>query len=100
MVFTNSIVGIAKILGEPKQKILDDNISLTKYIAQLEQFNDGFVTNLIFWNDIVYDTIEQYQLEDYIFIEGQISLPENNTDIDTNEFKKVDLTISKAYLLY
>ena len=97
MVSTNSIVGIAKILEEPKFEILDDNIYLTTCIAQFEQFNK---INLNFWGNLACDIMEQYQIDDYILIEGYISLQESEISVDSIISKKVVLTVLEIYLIY
>jgi hypothetical protein len=97
MVSTNYIVGIAKILKEPQFKILNDNIYSTTCIGQLGHFND---INLSFWGNTAQDVIEQYKINDYILIEGYISLKETRIAIDSLESKKVLLTVLKTDLIY
>jgi len=97
MVSKNYISGIVRISEEPECLILDDNIYFTTCIAESEQLDS---IHLNFWGDLAYYVFESYQTDDYILIEGYISLNENEMPIDTIESKEFILTVLETYLIY
>ena len=97
MVLTNYIIGIAKIIEEPEFKILDDDIYLTTCIVVLEESDN---INLNFWGDLAYYVLEQYQVDDYILIEGYISSQESEISIDLIVSKQIIFTVLEVYLIY
>ena len=97
MVSTNYIIGIAKVLEEPEFKILDDDIYLTTVIVELEEY-DNISLNL--WGNLAIEVLEQFQIDDFILIEGYISLQEIEISIDYSISEKVILTVLEIYLIY
>ena len=97
MVSTSYIIGIAKIVDEPKFEILDNNTYFTTCKAELEQSKN---ISLNFWGNLAHDIIEDCQIDDYILVEGHISLQENEIPIDSILSKKVILTVLKVHLIY
>ena len=97
MVSTNYIIGIAKVLEEPEFKILDDDIYLTTVIVELEEYDN---ISLNFWGNLAIEVLEQFQIDDFILIEGYISLQEIEISIDYSISEKVILTVLEIYLIY
>ena len=52
---TNYIGGVIKILETPRQKMLKNQILLTKLRAQLPQLRTTRLITLIFWGNLAHD---------------------------------------------
>ncbi len=95
---TNYIGGIVKILEIPKQKFLDDNILVVTCRAQLSQVRQTQIVNLVFWGNLAYDVTNYYQVNDYILIEGYLSLRSSSKlELNIQTFKRLEITILKVY---
>jgi len=100
MTDTNYIGGIVKIIETPKQKVISDNTISTKFRAQLPQFRNTTLVTLVFWGNLARDVKAYYKVNDYILIEGYISLRNNDqqsTNLITKTSKKVEITVLKVY---
>ena len=95
----NYIAGIIKILESPKQqKVKKQNILATKFRAQLPQLRGTRIIDLSFWGNLAKDVLTYYKVNDYLMIEGYISLrEENNLSSQKRKSKKVEITVLKAY---
>ena len=95
---TNYISGIIKILESPKQKILKNNILVTTFRAQIPQFRNTRIVKLSFWGNLARDVITYYKVNDYLIIEGYLSLrnPENSQSM-ISKSKKIEITVLKVY---
>ena len=71
---TNYISSIVKILEAPKQKILSNNILMTKFRAQLPQVRNTTLVHLVFWGNLGRDVTTYYKINDYILVEGYVSV--------------------------
>ena len=93
MTDTNYIGCIVKILETPKQKIVKNNIVTTKFRVQLPQIRNQTTTiaKLTFWGNLARDVLEYYKVNDYIIIEGYLSLSKKKKS------KKVEITVLKVY---
>ena len=95
---TNYIGGVIKILETPKQKILKNNLLITTCRAQLPQFRNTRVITLIFWGNLARDVSTYYKINDYLIIEGYISLHDKeNSQLTKYKSKRVQITVSKIY---
>jgi hypothetical protein len=95
---TNYIGGVIKILESPKQKILKNNILLTKFRAQIPQSRNSRIVTVTFWGNLARDVITYYKLNDYLIIEGYISVRDKkNSNLLTLKSKKVEITVLKVY---
>ena len=95
---TNYISSIVKIL-EPSNKILFNNtVLVTKFRVQFPQIQNSRIVNLIFWGNLADDVSNYYQVNDYIIIEGYLSL---NTKYFLNRgkrnSKRFEITVLKIY---
>ena len=97
---TNLIGGVVKILETPKQKILDKNIPVTQFRVQFPQARNTAIVYLTFWGNLARDVVHYYKINDYILIEGYISLKDkkNSTKI-ISKSKQVEITVLKVYPL-
>ena len=98
MTDTNYISSIVKIL-EPSTQILFNNTTLgTKFRVQLPQIQNSQIVNLIFWKDLANDVNKFYQTNDYIIIEGYLSLNTKHfLNKGTQNSKKFEITVLKIY---
>ncbi len=96
---TNSIGGVVKILEVPNQKTLNNNISVTQFRAQFPQARQNCIIYLKFWGNLAQDVATYYKINDYILIEGYLSLKNQTSLIDSNgrNMKKLEITVLKVY---
>jgi single-stranded DNA-binding protein len=95
---TNLVSGMVKILETPKQKIFNSDIPVTQFRVQFPQFRSSYVVHLTFWGNLARDVVNYYKINDYILIEGYISLrnkPISNGMVPKS--KKVEITVLKIY---
>ena len=98
MVDTNYISSIVKILEPPNKIIFNNTILVTKFRAQFPQIENSRIVNLIFWGNLATDISNYYQINDYIMIEGYLSL--NIKYLLNNRkqsSKKFEITVLKIY---
>ena len=93
--------GIVKILENPRQKILKNKIITTQcraLIPQSRKNKSPKIISLSFWGTLARDITNYYKIDDYILIEGYVSI-KNNKSKDSNilNSKKVLITILKFY---
>lgn len=93
MTDTNYIGCIVKILEIPRQTLVQKNIVTTKFRVQLPQIRNQSTTiaKLTFWGNLARDVLEYYKVNDYIIIEGYLSIAKRKKS------KKVEITVLKAY---
>ena len=98
MVGTSYISSIVKILETPNKKSFNNTISVTRFRAQLPQKLNTRIVNLIFWGNLARTVGNYYQMNDYIMIEGYLSL-NNKHLLETVKpnSKKVEITVLKVY---
>jgi len=97
---TNLVVGIARILENPKEKILHSNIRVTQFRVQFPQVRKNHVIHLTVWGNLALDIGGYYKVNDYILIEGYISLREKQASNGViPRSKKVEITVLKVYPL-
>ena len=95
---TNYIGGVVKILETPKQKMLKNNILLTKFRAQIPQLRDTRLVTLTFWGNLARDITTYYKRNDYLIIEGYLSLRnKQSSNLMTQKSKKIEITVLKVY---
>ena len=95
---TNYISTIVKILESPKQKVVNENILFAKFRAQLASTRKTKIVYLIFWGNLARDISSYYNLNDYILIEGYVSL-RNTSNLESKKqvSKKVYINVLKIY---
>jgi len=95
---------IVKILKKPKQSFLKNNIVVTKILVKfvsprIKTFNTKDTFQISIWENLSYETIKYYQPNDYIVIEGYISL--RTTFITSSKIsktdKQVEISVFKHY---
>lgn len=98
MVNINYISSIVKVLETPSEKLINNTLSVTRFRAQLPETKNTHIVNLICWGNLAKNVVNYYQANDYILIEGYLSL--DNTHLltaDNKNSKKVELTALKVY---
>ena len=92
------ISSMVKILETPNQKYFNNTILVTRFRAQLPQIKNVGIVNLVFWGNLAKTVANYYQVNDYIIIEGYISLNNKNllNPVKSNS-KKVEITVLKVY---
>lgn len=97
---------IVKIAGKPKRKYFYNNIIVTKmfvkYIpSRTRVLNTKDIFQISVWNKINFDTTKYYQLNDYILIEGYISLrPSKQYQKHLKKDKQIDISVTKHNLFF
>lgn len=94
----NYIGVIVKILESPKNKLIKNKISITKFRAQLPQVRQTRVIDIIVWGNLANDIEKYYSINDYILVEGYVSLRKLSTPkSDRKILKRARFTVLKAY---
>ena len=100
MADTNYVGSIVKILENPIQKNFNNNVSVTEFRVQLPQIRNTRIINLVLWGKLARDVGSYYQINDYIMIEGYLSLRNKakvNINLTKQNSKKVQITVLKVY---
>jgi hypothetical protein len=100
MADTNYLGSVVKILEKPIQTIVNDKVLKTECRAQLAQVRNTRIVNLVFWGNLARDTVNSYQVNDYIMIEGYVSLRDmKSKKLMKRNLKKVEIVILKSFHL-
>ena len=99
---TNYIGGLVKVLETPKQNIINQNILVTCLRVQFPQVRKNCVVNLIvnlkIWGNLARDVATYYKINDYILIEGYLSLSDKPIfNVSNQKLKKIEITVFKIY---
>jgi hypothetical protein len=97
----NYISLIVKLIGKPKQSFFDDNSSVTEVMAkfsQVQKNREDIIVKLCIWGNLAYDIVQYYQTNDYLIVEGYISLSENDLEFSAllND-KHLEISVFKIY---
>jgi len=94
----NYFSGIVKILENPIKIFLNNKISITKFRVEIPQKRKNKILTLIFWGTLVDEVKLYYQVNDYILIEGFISIQKKkNQKLRTKNSKQIIVTVAKVY---
>ena len=92
-----------KIIRNCGQSFFTDGTSLTELIVQLPQVrknNIKIILQLSVWGNLSYDVARYYQADDYVIIEGYVSIRDINIDQTINLIdKQVEISVFKVYPL-
>ena len=93
---------LIKIIRKPQQSFFVNEISVTEVIGKLYQIKNQkkseITLHLSLWGNLAYDTIKYYQINDYVIVEGYLSL--RNSTYDNYKIpieKQVELSGFKIY---
>ena len=92
-----------KVIKNSGQSFFADGTSLTELTVQLPQVrknNIKVILHVSVWGKLSYDVAKYYQPDDYIIIEGYISIRNLNTDRVINlSDKQIEISVFKLYPL-
>ena len=92
---TNYFSGTVKLLDNPIQKLTRQKILTTQIWVELPQFRQNRRILLNFWGNLGDEVKKFYQINDYIFIEGYISIRKTNLKLN-----KIVITGLKVYPIF
>jgi hypothetical protein len=95
MNYTNFII---KIIAKPTQSFFDNEISVTELIGKFYQYRNNKYTicKVSIWGPLSHDINQYYQINDYVFVEGYISIRESIFE-DLNIKTVIEISAFKAY---
>ena len=100
----NYVTFTVKVIKNSGQSFFSDGTSLTELTVQLPQVrknNSKIILQLSIWGKLSYDVVKYYQPDDYIIIEGYISIRNINSDrIVTSSNKQIEISVFKLYPLF
>ena len=101
MVGTNYIACVVKILETPKQKVVKvkKETLMTKVrvlLPQKQKKRTTAIARLTFWGKLASNVLESYQVNDYILIEGYLSILKQKN----KKSKKIAITVLKVYPVF
>jgi single-stranded DNA-binding protein len=100
MADTNYLGSIVKILEKPIQTIVNDKVLKTECRAQLAQVRNTRIINLVFWGNLANDSVNSYQVNDYIMIEGYVSIREmKSKKLLKRNLKRIEIAVLKSFPL-
>ena len=99
----NYVIFAVKVIKNSGQSFFADGTSLTELIVQLPQVrknNIKIIIKVSIWGKLSYDVAKYYQPDDYIIIEGYISIRNSNMDQTISLIdKQVEIAVFKVYPL-
>jgi single-stranded DNA-binding protein len=99
----NYVIFAVKVIKNSGQSFFADGTALTELIVQLPQVrknNIKIIIKVSIWGKLSYDVAKYYQPDDYIIIEGYISIRNINTERIVNLLdKQVEISVFKLYPL-
>jgi single-stranded DNA-binding protein len=94
----NCIGAVVKILEKPEPKFIKSNILFIKFRVQLPQVRKRRVITLVIWGKLARSVLNYYKINDYILIEGYVSLQARmSSNKKKKPLKKVIVTALKVY---
>ena len=94
----NYFSGIVKILENPKQTFVNSKVPVTRIRVELPQRRNNRLAYLVFWGNLANDAKNLYKMNDYILVEGYVSIRnKENTNPNTKSLKKLTITVLKVY---
>ena len=99
----NYVIFTVKVIRNSGQSFFSDGTSLTELTVQLPQIrknNSKIILQVSIWGKLSYDVAKYYQPDDYIIIEGYISIRNINTNRAINSLnKQIEISVFKLYPL-
>ena len=95
---------IVKVLKEPEQSFLQNNIVVTKMLVKfvsprMKTLNTKDTFQISIWENLFSETIKYFQPNDYIVIEGYVSLRPNISPLNKifKADRQVEISVFKHY---
>jgi len=100
----NYVIFVVKVVKNLGQSFFADGTALTELIVQSSQVrknNVKVIFKVSIWGKLSYDFAKYYQTDDYIIIEGYISIRNLNIDYGSSLLnKQVEISVFKLYPLF
>jgi single-stranded DNA-binding protein len=95
---------IVQIIEQPEQSFFKENISVAEVFvkfAPIQPKKSVEIFKISVWGNLADDLMKYYQVNDYVIIEGYISLRDNihNDSFNLIKDKEVEISIFKIYPL-
>jgi single-stranded DNA-binding protein len=91
----NYIGGVVRILEIPTLKINKNEIPFTNFRVQLSQLRSKqskTTLKVLAWGNLAEDVVKYYRVDDYVLIEGYLSVRKSITEKDNkNQFLQVNV---------
>lgn len=95
---TNYFSGIVKLLENPKQHFVNSRTILTSFRVEMPQRRKNKIVHLTFWGNLAEEVYKFYRKNDYILIEGYVSLrPKKTLNLTMRKPKKVTITVLRVF---
>jgi len=94
---TNYFSGMVKILENPVQSFINDKTLTTTFRVEIPQIRKNRIVSLVFWGNLANDVKNYYQVNDYILIEGYLSIEKKQSNLLNKTPKKIIITVLKVY---
>jgi single-stranded DNA-binding protein len=95
---TNYFSGIVKILENPKQQLIRSKTLVTTCRVEIPQKRKNKIIRLVFWGNLAREVNKFYKLNDYILIEGYVSLRDQKAStISMRKSKQVTITVLRVF---
>ena len=96
----NYIGVIVNILEKPQQRIVKDNVCVTRFRARLAQYRNDQIVHLVIWGNLADNLINYYNINDYILVEGYVSVsPLSSSELNQEFLNKIQITVLKIHPL-
>jgi len=100
----NYVIFTVKVIKNSGQSFFSDGTSITELTVQLPQArkkNSKVILQVSIWGKLSYDAAKYYQPDDYIILEGYITIRNIDTDRVVNLLnKQVEISVFKLYPLF
>ena len=100
----NYISGIVKILETPTIKLNKKEIPLAKFQVQFPQVrkkSPSSIITVVIWGYLANDVTKYYRINDYILVEGYVSLRESvNQEQMKKKSKYLQINVRKIFPLF
>ena len=95
---TNYFSGVVKVLENPKQTLVNHKIAIATFRVKIAQNRGNKIVPLVVWGNLASQVQHYYQKNDYILIEGYLSIRKKRTRMGkVDNFQKTTLTALKIY---
>ena len=98
MTDTNYFSGMVKLLENPQQiNVSKTSIRITVR-AELFQIRENKLIRIHFWGNLGQEVREYYRMNDYILVEGYLSIPNKNPkNLEQKPIPETSITVLKIY---
>ena len=94
---TNYFSGIVKILETPIKNFINKKTIKLTIRVEIPQIRKNKIVYLRFWGNLAQEVKNYYQINDYVLIEGYISIEKKTPKLFNNNKKKIIIKFLKIY---